>query len=405
MRQELRALGRCLRRARARFAPAVAHGEDIGLCAGYDMHDHGQFRPCICDSERVVWCNDLPRRRNLQFPVSGQGGEDGRREGAAGLWRERDDRRGVVERREPSEVQRQRWQSSSRRPGGRPDEISWSHDLTFEYITFDAAADIRPGVTGSAMLFDHDRFDGLAQGTWEGRLNIFAGNNTGDTTPVGVTVSNSHFGGGGCSDGVHVSAYGVTVGPGNEFTDLPQTGCSQHVDPVQCDGSPHMVLTGNYFHDNLDGSGGLMCGNGEQHITVTNNVFARDPGGGAYPYSIHAGGAQNWLVQHNTFASGGLLRFEVQSVTPAGNLVRNNVFTSRDGISLDSGSNGYGTNDHNLNAGVSGVGNRKGRPIFLGGKNPTSYAGYRLAPRSQGKGSASDGDDMGIRARGSRSNR
>jgi hypothetical protein len=70
-------------------------------------------------------------------------------------------------------------------------------------------------------------------------------------------------------------------------------------------------------------------------------------------------------------------------ISPSGDLGRDNVFTSGGGISTDSSN--YRTNDHNLNASVSGKGNITGRPIFVGGKKPTSHAGYRLAPRSRGK--------------------
>ena len=56
----------------------------------------------------------------------------------------------------------------------------------------------------------------------------------------------------------------------------------------------------------------------------------------------------------------------------------------------------YGTNDHNLNAGVSGTGNITGTPNFLGGSNPTTYAGFRLSSGSPGRGAASDGTDMGV---------
>ena len=45
---------------------------------------------------------------------------------------------------------------------------------------------------------------------------------------------------------------------------------------------------------------------------------------------------------------------------------------------------------------MSGPGNLKGRPAFVGGKKPKSYQGYRLARGSRGKGAASDGGDLGI---------
>lgn len=53
-------------------------------------------------------------------------------------------------------------------------------------------------------------------------------------------------------------------------------------------------------------------------------------------------------------------------------------------------------NDHNVIA-SPGFLNFGGTPQFIGGANPTSYAGFRLAPGSPGKGRASDGLDVGIR--------
>ena len=82
----------------------------------------------------------------------------------------------------------------------------------------------------------------------------------------------------------------------------------------------------------------------------------------------------------------------------ANDLIRDNVFVGTAKIGWDG--TGSIANDHNLNAGGPGVGNRKGMPVFVGGTKPTSYAGYRLAPRSPGKGSASNGGDMGIRPPG-----
>lgn len=41
--------------------------------------------------------------------------------------------------------------------------------------------------------------------------------------------------------------------------------------------------------------------------------------------------------------------------------------------------------------------NFAGIPRFVGGAHPTTYAGFRLAPGSPGRGRASDGRDVGIR--------
>ena len=66
------------------------------------------------------------------------------------------------------------------------------------------------------------------------------------------------------------------------------------------------------------------------------------------------------------------------------------------GITDSSGAN-WGTQDHNLNSGLSGPGDITGIPVWTGGSKPTSYGGYHLAPGSPGKSAASDGTDVGIR--------
>jgi hypothetical protein len=274
-----------------------------------------------------------------------------------------------------------------------------SHHDTLDHLVYTACVRFDGTSSSSNMLMDHDRLDNLGVNQsgctmGEGRIQVEDGDVVG-MTPGWLVISNSHFGGEGsvdCSDGVQLGGDGVKVGPGNEFTGIYQGGCNAHADPIQIYGGQHSTITGNWFHDNGDGSGGLMAGFYSDYVSVTNNVFVCNC---IYPWSIHAGAEQHSLIQHNTFAGGGEVRFEVvNGVSPSGDLVRDNVFTSGGGISTD-GSN-YGTNDHNLNARASGTGNMTGTPIFVGGGNPTTYAGYRLTSGSPGKGAASDGTDMGI---------
>ena len=54
------------------------------------------------------------------------------------------------------------------------------------------------------------------------------------------------------------------------------------------------------------------------------------------------------------------------------------------------------TASYNLNCFLLGQQQPTGTPVFVGGSKPTTYAGYRLAAGSPGKGAASDGTDMGI---------
>jgi hypothetical protein len=272
-----------------------------------------------------------------------------------------------------------------------------SSHLTFDRLRFTRGVDIFPRCANMAILVDHANLNNLTNtGAGDGRLNVQAVDQ-GPSRNQGITIANSTFNGG-CSKGIQIlgGAYGVQV-LNNEFADLSQSGCgSLHTDGVQIYGGTHTHLKGNYFHDNGDSAGGLSMPLGDPQV-IENNVWVCSC---IYPWSIQAGATRNSLFIHNTFAGGGGLHFYLElGAVASGNVIRDNVFTDRgNGITDSSGAN-WGTNDHNLNAGVPGRGNLNGRPVFVGGKKPKSYQGYRLARGSRGKGAASDGGDLGIRAR------
>jgi hypothetical protein len=127
---------------------------------------------------------------------------------------------------------------------------------------------------------------------------------------------------------------------------------------------------------------------------VTNNVFASC----CYPHSIVVKGAINNTYTHNTL--NGDIAWGIDNnnwCSPGPELVRDNVFynpTNRGVVLAQCPGTAY-IADHNLNCYCSGS-NITGTPIFVGGANPTTYAGFRLAPGSPGKGAASDGTDIGI---------
>jgi hypothetical protein len=79
--------------------------------------------------------------------------------------------------------------------------------------------DTPANISNANILFDRDTFDGLSAtaSSYEGRLTVRGYDNS---SPVGVKITNSHFGNGGCSDGVQIigGAYGVEIGPGNEIS-------------------------------------------------------------------------------------------------------------------------------------------------------------------------------------------
>jgi hypothetical protein len=275
------------------------------------------------------------------------------------------------------------------------DGPNWSDHLTFQYAKFVGPLQIRVGGVNAALLFDHLNLDNLGPGTWNGRVGVRGYNNT---EPVGVTISNSSFRGG-CSDGVMVigAAYGVQIGPGNEFTGIVEGGCGFHADPIQLFGSRHTLITGNYFHDNGDGSGGVMAPDGGVSEQIVNNVFVVDE----YPLPLQLGSHDNGLVAHNTFIGGQIdcASHKPEDPPSSGQVCRDNVYTGTM-RQLDPGNSEH----HNLcrvgDTNCAHPTDIKATPVFVGGRNPSSYEGYRLAPGSPGKGAASDGSDIGIRVPG-----
>ena len=183
--------------------------------------------------------------------------------------------------------------------------LNGARNVAFVNSTFTdmTRVDTIASIANANILFDHNTFDGInmCSSCYEGRLTVRGYNNT---APVGVTISNNHFGGGGQSDGIQVigQAYGVQIGPGNEFANLKQGSFSAHVDPIQFYGDTHTTVTGNYFHGN---STGIMAGDGTDHALITNNVFVTD---GEYPDQVVIGGGSNDVIRHNVFANGARVR-------------------------------------------------------------------------------------------------
>ena len=272
-----------------------------------------------------------------------------------------------------------------------------SSNLSFDHITYTSGVLVAPKYACSHdlnLLWDHDRFDNLNQKTYEGRFNVQA-YDTGPATPNGITISNSHFAGPGpsnCSDGIDAlgDANATTIGPGNEFTNLPENNCTAHVDPIQFYGATNTLVTGNWFHANGDGSGGIMSPDGDDGYTITNNLFDQT---GTYPYAVDAEGCTGCTVTHNTIRNANVFAGVSNAGSPTTNLIiRDNVFDNG-GIGNE-GTATY-TATYNLNPGKPGTGNTTGTPIYPTNP-PTGYYHYQLAPTSPGHNTASDSKNMGI---------
>ena len=204
-------------------------------------------------------------------------------------------------------------------------------------------------------------------------------------TPSGVTIANSLFKGGD-ADGVRPDSDDVQV-IGNEFADIVDRGAN-HADPIQFYGAKRAVVRGNYFHNaNGNISAYIMQADGGEGNVITDNVFGAGPG---VTDGITLLSDNGTVIAHNTFQPGtcdfnvpcGMVSLGNKSGDPVsrGTVIRDNVFAG-----IGGGAGTY-TADHNLT---------RPAPVFVGPVN--TYAGFRLAAGSAGKGAASDGLDIGIR--------
>ena len=267
-------------------------------------------------------------------------------------------------------------------------------------------------MVNSNVLIDHDSFANVGPMGDEGRLTLHGGG-LDATHPSGITVSNSLFAGEGnngalCADGINIGWQGSPgyVIAGNEFTGIDQHVCTNgvHADPIQIyHGGSYSRIIGNWWHDNGDGSGGIMCCAGStttpsdiaKGITVANNVMSCSGQSLAREFNLY--GAQNFTITHNTFGSGCSIYFatseEPNGVPATGNVFRDNVMQ---GTGQFTAVSGWGSATYDLDSGQAGIGNITGTPTFTGGATPNSYGGWHLGNGSPGKNAASDGTDMGI---------
>ena len=249
-----------------------------------------------------------------------------------------------------------------------------------------------------SILVDGNTFDRVAQATWAGRLSVCRAS--------GVRVSNNTFSGTGAeaSDGIQVTcdAAHVTIGPANEFHGIWQRDCdaatpTTHCDSIQFVGTGPNTVVGNYFHDS---DVFVMAPDGSTGISVRDNVFSGSADG--YLDKIQFGSAAGPAFAHNTVRDV-RVSFDSKPGEPASSnvIARDNVL---DGSASWKTSNGNGCTgcdfSHNLyddNRNVTGADNLIGRPRFVGGAAPDTFADWRLAANSPGRKRASDGTDMGAR--------
>jgi hypothetical protein len=251
---------------------------------------------------------------------------------------------------------------------------------------FTGMATLRDG-PGLNILFDGNTHDDInvCDGCLEGRVHITGG--TGNRTPNGIVISNSHFSGGN-ADGIQNGGYGTQIGPGNEFENLLQGDPDlAHTDPIQLYGSHHTHIVGNYLHDN---EMTIMAADGPDHELIEHNVIVANHDARA----VNLGSDDGSIVRHNTLIGTVMHKAGTPGSPSVGTVIKDNIITG--GITRLNGSSAA-EEDYNLvrNGDHSGPHDRRGTPVFLGGAQPSTHAGFRLAAGSPGKGAASDGTDMG----------
>jgi Right handed beta helix region len=269
-----------------------------------------------------------------------------------------------------------------------------SHDITIRDSDIPGQV-ILDDLTNSNVTLDnnvHRDWDKCGN-CGEGRIFI-----PGDLSrPSGITISNSEFVRG-VSDGILNGSNGTRI-LNNYFHDLEQgTPSGVHTDAIQLYGSKNTVIRGNFFRDVPDA---IMAPDGTDHEVIENNVISGDRGG--YPYAVTIWSDDGSVIRHNTFADGpclfnlrcGIVSIGSKSGQPAG---RGTVIA--DNIAADisvGGGRATASRSHNMLFGGSprGNGEIRGKPIFVGGSEPTNRGGYALAPGSPGIGAASDGLDVG----------
>lgn len=279
-----------------------------------------------------------------------------------------------------------------------------AHDLTFKNSTFTDKLTIYPSANNNAcsscaamnnnnIVFDTDLFNMAANqsgaGGYEGRVQV----QLGGPTPAGITIKNSKFTTG-CADGIQLGGigggYGLTIGPNNEFYNLQQGSCAQHIDSIQLVGAgvPYSgpVITGNYFHNNTTG---IVNYDYPADAQITNNVFVN-----ISQDAVSGVSSTTSVVAHNTVIGNTI----GCNVTHQGDICHSAIYDN-----IAPGINLYGTgkptvNDYNLctSGGCVGTHSLNGTPAYVGGSTPITYAGYALTGTSIGTSAANDGRDMGI---------
>ncbi len=175
---------------------------------------------------------------------------------------------------------------------------------------------------------------------------------------------------------------------GNYVHDLQPDASADHVDMIQAYGSAgtsnkNVVIRNNRASNIQEGI--LFKDFPTTNITIENNTLFT---GG--PWDIYLFSTTGAVVRHNTAAA---INFDA---TTKNITLQNNIANQ---IAVLNGSTTFTTRGYNLIGGWVGLssstGDITGAPTYVGGNNPTSWSGYKLASNSKGYRAGSDGLDIG----------
>ena len=274
---------------------------------------------------------------------------------------------------------------------------SRTHDITVANSDVAGQTIFRTGQLANAnILFDHNVHANWSKCSGCSEARVWLPEQT--SQPSGITIQNSQFGPGGMSDGIQNGSNGTKI-LNNVFFGLKEGSVDGvHTDAIQLYGSSNTVIRGNYFHDVPDA---IMAPDGADHELIENNVFAAGDSFD-YPFAITIWGDNGSIIRHNTMLydscafnlNCGIISIGAKSGDPAGHgtIIRDNILT---GIACCGDNGATYSADHNLTRQSVAGANSIGTPTYSGGVHPTTFAGFALAAGSAGRGTASDGTDVG----------
>jgi len=256
------------------------------------------------------------------------------------------------------------------------------HSITIKNAAFTGGISIDYIVSNGTWPFsvklDHDTFNninciGSGSCTPAARIALPYSN----TVDSGVIVQNSTLDGGD-ADGIQTGATMQILN--NEFKNIidrePDSTFPNHTDPIQCGGGcDGIVIKSNFIHDNTDG---IVAFDGMTGADIENNVVGSEPDNDC----IDMYAVVNSTIKHNTCGPGEDIYFDHKSGDPvsSGNIIKDNVAPA--GVNL--------VNDSTATTNTNNITN----PVFTTSP-PSVLMDYILKAGSPGKGTATDGGDVG----------